>query len=302
MTEMTTGIKKRKWGDLPAAIGFLFPSLVLIIVFSFYPMAETIRLSLYKWNNVATQPSFIGLGNYIQLFSSDRFWNSIKVTFTYTIVVTAVSVIGGLLLAVLLNHPKLVLTSFWRVLYFLPTVTPTVAAAMVWILLFNPNYGFINVFLKEIGIAGPNWLSSTTWALPTVMSLGIWRRIGFTLIVYLAALQAIPKDYYESASIDGANAWNTFRYITIPLVAPTTVMLMILGIIDSFNVFDSVLVMTRGGPSGATEVLGQFLYSDAFTLFKMGLGSAIAVIILIITASITIFQWRVVGLGSYEEQ
>ena len=302
MENSTITHKKRKWGDLPAAFFFLFPSLVLIIIFSFYPMAETIKLSLFKWNNVAKDPVFIGFQNYIDLFTSDRFWNSIKVTFTYTFVVTAISVFGGLILAVLLNHPKLILSSFWRVLYFLPTVTPTVAAAMVWILLFNPNYGFINSFLRNFDVIGPNWLSTTKWALPTVMSLGIWRRIGFTLIVYLAALQAIPKDYYESANIDGANAWNTFRYITIPLVAPTTVMLVILGMIDSFNVFDAVLVMTRGGPDGATEVLGQYLYSDAFTLFKMGLGSAIAVIILIITASVTIFQWRVVGLGSFEEQ
>lgn len=302
MENLTLKHKNRKWGDLPAAALFLFPSLVLIIIFSFYPMAETIKLSLFKWNNVAKDPVLIGFQNYIDLFTSDRFWNSIQVTLTYTIVVTAVSVFGGLILAVLLNHPKLVLSSFWRVLYFLPTVTPTVAAAMVWILLFNPNYGFINSILREFNIIGPNWLSSTKWALPTVMTLGIWRRIGFTLIVYLAALQAIPKDYYESANIDGASAWNTLRYITIPLVAPTTVMLVILGMIDSFNVFDAVLVMTRGGPDGATEVLGQYLYSDAFTLFKMGLGSAIAVIILIITASITIFQWRVVGLGSYEEQ
>ena len=223
-------------------------------------------------------------------------------TFSYTFVVTAVSILGGLLLAVFLNQARLYFKSFWRVLYFLPTVTPTVAAAMVWILLFNPNYGFINTFLRNFDITGPNWLSSTTWAMPTVMTLGIWRRIGFTLIVYLAALQAIPNEYYESAAIDGVNAWQGFRYITLPLVAPTTVMLVILGMIDSFNVFDSVLVMTRGGPAGTTEVLGQYLYSDAFTLFKMGLGSAIAVIILIITASITILQWRVVGLGSYEEQ
>jgi ABC-type sugar transport systems, permease components len=297
-----TFLNKKRWGDLPIALLFLLPSLVLIIVFSFYPMFQTIKLSFYKWNDVGSTPVFWGLKNYLSLFSSDRFWNSLWVTAKYTVIVTAVSVIGGLLLAILLNQPKLIATSFWRVLYFLPTVTPTVAAAMVWILLFNPSYGFINVFLRQINITGPNWLSSTTWALPTVMSLGIWRRIGFTLIVYLAALQAIPKDYYESASLDGANAWQIFVSITLPLVAPTTVMLITLGLIDSFNVFDQVLVMTRGGPAGATEVIGQFLYSDAFTLFKMGLGSAIAVIILIITAGITILQWRVVGFGSYEEQ
>lgn len=302
MASNTKMIKRKNWGDLPAAVLFLLPSLVLIIIFSFYPMFQTVKLSLYKWNDVASQPVFIGLKNFGTLFASDRFWNSLWVTAKYTIVVTAVSVIGGLLLAILLNHPRLVATSFWRVLYFLPTVTPTVAAAMVWILLFNPSYGFINSFLRQLNVTGPNWLSSTVWALPTVMTLGIWRRIGFTLIVYLAALQAIPKDYYESASLDGANAWQTLVSITLPLVAPTTVMLITLGLIDSFNVFDQVLVMTRGGPAGATEVIGQFLYSDAFTLFKMGLGSAIAVIILIITASLTFFQWRTVGFGSYEEQ
>jgi multiple sugar transport system permease protein len=295
-------IRRIKWGDLPAAFLFLLPSLILIIIFNFYPMFETIKLSLYKWNDVSIAPVFIGFKNFVSLFQSDRFWNSLWVTGKYTLVVTFVSLICGLVLAALLNHPHLVFTSFWRVIYFLPNVTPTVAAAMVWILLFNPSYGIINVFLRQINIVGPNWLSDAAWALPTIMTLGIWRRIGFTLIVYLAALQAVPKDYYESADLDGANALQTFIYITMPLVAPTTVMLITLGMIDSFNVFDQVLVMTRGGPAGATEVIGQFLYTDAFTLFKMGLGSAIAVIILIITASITIFQWRVVGFGSYEEQ
>jgi multiple sugar transport system permease protein len=295
-------IRKIKWGDLPAAFFFLLPSLILIIIFNFYPMFETIKLSLYKWNDVSIAPAFIGLKNFVSLFQSDRFWNSLWVTGKYTLVVTFVSLICGLVLAALLNHPHLRFTSFWRVIYFLPNVTPTVAAAMVWILLFNPSYGIINVFLRQLNIVGPNWLSDVTWALPTIMTLGIWRRIGFTLIVYLAALQAVPKDYYESADLDGANALQTFIYITMPLVAPTTVMLITLGMIDSFNVFDQVLVMTRGGPAGATEVIGQFLYTDAFTLFKMGLSSAIAVIILIITASITIFQWRVVGFGSYEEQ
>ncbi len=296
-----TMTRKRRWGDAPAAILFLLPSFVLFAVFSFYPMLAAIRLSFFKWDNLAIAPVFNGLNNYIQLFQSERFWNSLRVTFTYMLAVTAISILIGLVLAVLLNNRFLALKSLWRVLFFLPTVTPTVAAAMVWMLLFNPTFGFINTLLRQVGITGPNWLSSTAWALPTLMTLGIWRRVGFTVIVYLAALQAIPNEYYESAQVDGANAWRAFRHITVPLVAPTTLMLVTLGLIDSFLVFDQVLVMTRGGPADATNVIGQFLYTDAFTLFKMGSGSAIAVVTLLIVASITLVQWRTVGFGASEE-
>jgi multiple sugar transport system permease protein len=292
---------RSRLGDVPAAVLLLLPSFILFLVFNFYPMFQAIRLSFFRWDNLAKLPEFTGLSNYVQLFSTPRFWNSIRITCTYTLIVTAASILIGLVLAVALNNRRLVFTSFWRVLYFLPTVTPTIAAAMVWILLFNPNFGFINTFLRSINIQGPNWLSSSHWALPTLMTLGIWRRVGFTVIVYLAALQAIPQEYYESAQVDGAGAWRSFTGITIPLVAPTTIMLVILGVIDSFLVFDQVLVMTRGGPSGSTEVIGQFLYSDAFTLFKMGTGSAISVLILIIIASITLIQWRIFGFGSTEE-
>lgn len=287
--------------DLPVAILFLLPSLALLVVFSFYPMFKAIHLSFFKWDNIAIPPVFVGLNNYLHLFSDGRFWNSLRITFTYMVFVTAISIALGLIIAVILNHRWLIFSSFWRVLCFLPTVTPTVAAAMVWIILFNPSFGFINTFLRQIGIHGPNWLSSTQWALPTLMTLGIWRRVGFTIIVYLAALQAIPQEYYESAQVDGASGLRSFIHITIPLVAPTTIMLATLGMIDSFLVFDQVLVMTRGGPAGATEVIGQFLYTDAFTLFKMGTSSALAVIILIIVAALTLLQWRWVGFGSNEE-
>jgi multiple sugar transport system permease protein len=299
---MQSSIPRRKrWGDAPVAVLFLLPSFILFAIFSFYPMYSAIRLSFFKWNNIAVPPVFTGLNNYIQLFHTERFWNSLRVTFLYMIGVTAISILLGLFLAALLNNRYLVWKSLWRVLYFLPTVSPTIAAAMVWILLFNPTFGLINTTLRNMGIDGPNWLSSTTWALPTVMSLGIWRRLGFTVIVYLAALQAIPNEYYESAQVDGASAWRSFWSITVPLVAPSTLMLITLGFIDSFMVFDQILIMTRGGPAGATEVIGQFLYTDAFTLFKMGTGSAISVVTLVIVASLTLLQWRTVGFGKNEE-
>ncbi|MEI7845202.1 MAG: sugar ABC transporter permease [Chloroflexota bacterium] len=294
-------INRLRRNDLLTATLFLLPSLVVLGVFNFYPVGVVFFLSLFKWDNLSKVKTFIGLDNFFTLTQSDRFWNSLKVTAEYTLVVTVISIILGLILAVLLNNGFLMGKSFWRGIFFLPVVTPTVAAAMVWILLFNPGFGFVNVILRYFGIEGLNWLADKTWALPTVMSLGIWRRIGFTLILYLAALQSLSKEYYESAEIDGANSLQRFFSITVPLLRSTTIMLVILGVIDSFLVFDQVMVLTRGGPANATEVIGMFMYSNSFSLFKLGYGSAISVVMFLVVALFTILQWRFVGFGSAEE-
>ncbi|PKO19027.1 MAG: ABC transporter permease [Chloroflexi bacterium HGW-Chloroflexi-10] len=277
---------------------FLLPSLLVLGIFNFYPTFSIFWLSLFQWDNLSKVKKFIFLENFVSLMQNDRFWNALWVTLQYTLVVTVISIILGLVLAVLLNNRFLAGISFWRGLFFLPVVTPTVAAAMVWILLFNPGFGFVNVILRALGLEGLNWLADTTWALPTVMSLGVWRRLGFTLILYLAALQSLPKDYFDSAEVDGANAWQRFIYIIVPLLKSTTVMLIILGIIDSFLVFDQVLVLTRGGPANATEVIGMFMYSTSFSLFKLGYGAAISVVMFLVVALFTLLQWRIVGFGS----
>ncbi len=287
--------------DLPTALLFLLPSLLVLGVFNFYPIGVVFKLSFFKWDNLSKVKTFIGLDNYLTLLQSDRFWNSLTVTFEYTVVVTVISIALGLILAVLLNNRFLLGKSAWRSMFFLPVVTPTVAAAMVWILLFNPGFGFVNVALRALGIQGLNWLADKTWALPTVMSLGIWRRLGFTLILYLAALQGLSKDYYESAEVDGASGLQRFFYITVPLLRSTTIMLVILGVIDSFLVFDQVMVLTRGGPANATEVIGMFMYSNSFSLFKLGYGSAISVVMFLVVAFFTLMQWRFVGFGSAGE-
>jgi multiple sugar transport system permease protein len=286
--------------DIPTAVLFLLPSVLILGVFSFYPIVDVIRLSLYKWDNMGPVRTFVGGDNFRALLGSGRFWNSLAVTFEYALVVTAASIVGGLVLAVLLNQRWLAAKSAWRSLYFLPTITPTVAAAMVWLLLFNPGIGYVNVVLRAVGITGPNWLGDQTWALPTIMLLGIWRRVGFNLVIYLAALQSLAMEQYEAAEVDGANAWQRFRFLTIPLVKPTTAMLVILGIVDSFLVFDQIMVLTRGGPAGATEVIGFFMYLNAFTFFKMGYGAAIAVVILVVIAALTLMQWRFSGFGASE--
>ncbi len=282
------------------AILFLIPATIVLLTFNYYPLVSIFQLSLYKWENLSPNRTFIGLQNYFELFLNNRFWNSLQVTFTYTAIVTLVSILIGLLLAIALNDRNLIWKSFWRSLYFLPTITPSVAAAMVWMLLFNPSIGYANKLLSYFNIQGPNWLADTTWALPTVMLLGIWRRIGFNLIIYLAALQSIPGEYYESAMVDGANRQSKFWYITVPLLKPTTIMLVIFGIIDSFLVFDQIMVLTRGGPVNVTEVIGWYMYINAFKFFKMGYGSAISVVIFVIIAIMTLLQWRFVGFETVD--
>lgn len=287
--------------DRLTAILFLLPSLIILGVFNFYPVGVVFFLSLFKWDNLSKSRTFIGLDNFISLAHSERFWNSLVITAEYALVVTAISMMLGLILAVLLNNHFLAGKSFWRGIFFLPVVTPTVAAAMVWVLLFNPGFGFVNIILRYAGLNGLNWLADKHWALPTVMSLGIWRRLGFTLILYLAALQSLSREYYESAEMDGATPFQQFIYITVPLLRSTTIMLVILGVIDSFLVFDQVMVLTRGGPSNATEVIGMFMYSTSFSLFKLGYGSAISVVMFLVVAVFTLLQWRLVGFGSAEE-
>lgn len=281
---------------------FLLPAVIIIFSFSYYPILSIFNLSFFKWENLSPERTFIGLQNYINLFQNPRFWNSIKVTSIYTVSVTTISIFIGLILAVVVNIKQLFLKSFWRSLFFLPIVTPTVAAAMVWRLLFNSSVGYANKFLALFQIQGPNWLADKQWALFAIILLGIWKRIGFNLILYLAALQSIPDEYYESAMVDGANRSKRFQYITFPLLKPTTIMLAMLGIIDSFLVFDQVLVLTRGGPINTTEVIGWYMYNNAFSFLKMGYGAAISVVIFIIIAVLTILQWRFVGFGSAEQE
>lgn len=294
-------LTRLRHSDIPTAIIFLAPSLLILGTFNFYPIAEVFRLSLFKWDNLSSIKTFIGFDNFISLFHNARFWNSLIVTGEYTLVVTALSIFLGLVLAVFLNNKFLLGKSFWRSMFFLPVVTPTVAAAMVWILLFNPGFGLVNVVMRAIGLEGLNWLADTTWALPTLMTLGVWRRLGFTTMLYLAAIQSLSTEYYESAEIDGANALQRFLHLTVPLLRSTTIMLVILGIVDSFLVFDQVMVLTRGGPGDATEVIGMFMYSTSFSAFKLGYGAAISVIMFIVVAVFTLMQWRFVGFGSAEE-
>ena len=285
-------------GDLWTAIVCLLPAIILFGAFNIFPLLYSGYLSLVKWDGLSPKKTFVGLANYVGLARSADFWNSLGVTLYYMIGVTILGIAASLIVALVLNA-RMSGLSFYRTIYFTPEITSCVAAAVVWKYLFDPGSGFVNVALRSIHLPAPAWLSSTTWAMPAIILVGIWKGLGFKMVIYLAALQSIPRQYYEAAKTDGANAWARFRYITIPLLVPTTILLIIKSVIDSFLVFDQVFVMTgrTGSPMGATDVVGLLLYRNAFDYWKMGTASAVGWVTFMVIFTITLTQWKLFGFG-----
>ncbi|RIH87462.1 carbohydrate ABC transporter permease [Calidithermus roseus] len=286
----------RTLGEWPAALFFLLPTVAVLGTFNFYPALYSLYLSLFEWNGLSPTREFVGLANYARLLASGEFWNSLRVTLLYAGGVTLLALALGLGVAVLLNQP-IRGQAVYRVLYFLPVITPTVASGVVWKYLFDPTQGVVNRGLVGVGLEGPSWLSDPSWALVAVVVVGVWKRVGFNMVVYLAALQGIPKTYYEAAQLDGADSWQQFRYITLPLLAPTTFFLVVTALIDAFQVFDLVYVMTSGGPLGSTDVLGYYLYRQGFRYSELGFASAVAYVMFALIFLVTVIQFRLTRGG-----
>lgn len=287
----------RSLKNLPVALLFLLPAIVILGVFNFYPALYSLYLSFFEWNGVSPERPFVGLQNYQRLFASAEFWNSLRVTLIYAGAMTLAALALGMFVAVLLNQ-DIFGRALYRALYFLPVITPTVAAGVVWKYLFDPSQGVVNRLLGGIGIQGPSWLTDPGWALVAVVIVGVWKRVGFNMVVYLAALQGIPRMYYEAAELDGANAWQRFRAVTLPLLGPSTFFLSVTALIDAFQVFDLVYVMTSGGPLKSTDVIGFYLYRYGFRFYELGFASAIAYVMFALIFVVTIVQFRLSRGGS----
>jgi multiple sugar transport system permease protein len=303
-TPQPTGLRawyrrKNRLGDLSAAVICLIPAIVILGLFSFYPIVYSGYLSLVEWDGLAKSRPFVGFDNYRRLWESGDLENSIRVTLYYAAGVTVGGLALGLLIALLLETVVRGRT-FYRTVYFLPVVTATVAVAVVWKLLLDPSTGYVNVTLREFGFTGESWLRSPTWAMPAVIAVGIWKRLGFNVIVFIAGLQSVPKEIQEAATVDGAGSFHLFKDITLPLLAPTTLMLAIMGVIDAFLVFDQIYLMTNGGPIGKTDVLGLLLYRQAFSYFDLGGASAVGWVMFALIAAISLVQWRAYGSGTRE--
>lgn len=273
-------------------VGLLFVAPVVLgtLVFDIAPIIVSFVAGFTQWDGI-NQPQFVGLDNYIRLFTGDRLFKvSLVNTMTYSLATIPLSILVGLFLAILVNDRWL--SGLFKTMYFAPHITSTIAIGVVWSWILAPGYGLLNNILARVGIDGPAWLFSRTWAMPAVVMVSIWRTAGYNMVLYLAGLRGISQQYYEAAKIDGANSWHLFRYVTWPMLTPTTLFLTIMSFITSFQVFDLVYIMTEGGPGTATTVYIYYLYQNAFHFFRMGLASAMAWILFAVIAAITLLQWR----------
>ena len=270
---------------------FIAPNLLLFCVFIFFPLFYALYISLHEWSLIG-DAEYVGAANYRRIVSDGLFWRALGNTALYSLATVPTSLVLGLLLAVALNR-DLAGRTVLRSVFFLPVVVSNVAAAIIVAWLFNDNYGVINAVLKTLGVGPVPWLSSPAWALPSLVIATLWIRLGFCMIVYLAALQSIPPNLYEAARIDGASRGQQFRFITVPMLAPATFLLLILNVIYSFQVFDLIYVMTGGGPGFSTTMIVQYIYTAAFVTSEMGYASAMGLVLFAIVLVFTLVQWRV---------
>lgn len=284
-------------------IGLLFvlPGLISYFAWTLYPIFKSFIMSLFEWNiNPAIPNKFIGLANYFELFQDPKFYTSLKNTILYTVVTVPGQMILGFLVAILLNR-KMKGQTLFRLLYYLPVVTSWVIVSILFQYLFAAQGGLVNFLLKDILHIIPKniaWLSNPKTAMIPIYTLGIWKGIGWSMLIFLAGLQGIPKEIYEAASLDGANSWKKTIKITIPLMVPTIVFELVMLTIGGFNVFLSVYVMTGGGPMCSTEVLSSYMFKEAFDYFHFGYGAAISVIFFLIVFTISQLQRKLLSKRS----
>lgn len=270
---------------------FIAPNIILFSVFIFFPLFYAFFISFHEWSLIDT-PLYTGTENYGRLLQDRQFWQALGNTVLYSLATVPTSLALGLAVAIGLNR-ELFARTLLRSAFFLPVVISSVATAVIAAWLFNDNYGVVNAILGRFGIRPVAWLSTTQWALPSIIITTLWTRIGFCMVVYLAALQSISPSYYEAARIDGATRWQQFRFVTWPLLRPTTFLLLILNVIHSFQVFDLIFVMTGGGPGFSTTMLVQYIYQAAFATSEMGYASAMGVVLFLLVLVFTLIQWRV---------
>jgi multiple sugar transport system permease protein len=284
---------RREW----TAYLFNAPGLILFCVFVIYSLYTSFTLSFHQWDILQPVKPFVGLDNYREVLHDGAFWGSIGHTIYYVLGSVPAEMAIALGLALLLNT-KIRGLGIFRTAYYLPVITPLVVAAIIWKWVYNADFGLANFYLLKFHLISHPllWLSDSRLAMPAVIMMTIWKSVGFNMVVYLAGLQAIPNEFYEAADVDGAGAWQRFRRITFPLVAPTTFFLLIINTIGATKDFASIFVMTNGGPpgpGGATTTVVYYIYTQAFKFFRMGYASALAytLFVLLFVLSFTQFRW-----------
>ncbi|MGI6565799.1 MAG: sugar ABC transporter permease [Firmicutes bacterium] len=266
---------------------FILPWLIGVLLLALGPMAASLGLSLTKYE-ILTPPRYIGMANYQRIWNDELFWVSLWNTVYYVVVGVPLRLLLALFLAMLLNQ-QLKGMRFFRTIFYLPSVTAGVAVSLLWSWIFEPEFGVLNALLATIGINGPSWLGSTTWAMPALIIMSVWN-VGRPMLIFLAGLQSVPSYLYEVVELDGGGAWTKFRTVTVPMMTPIIFFNLIMTLIQSFQVFTNAYIMTGGGPANATLVYILYLYNNAFQWLHMGYASALAWVLFAIVFILTLAQ------------
>ena len=275
---------------------FVTPALVLFGIFSVAPVLYAFYLAFTDYR-VLSPPRWIGIANFIAMIHDPVFWDALRNTTYYAIGYVPGTMVLGLLAAVLLNRPLRGVYAY-RAAFYIPVVTSIIVASVVWLWIYTPQFGLLNWALSLVGIRGLPWLYNTTWAMPAITFMNVWKDLGYAMIIYLAALQGIPVHLYEAAAVDGANGRDSFLKITLPLLGPATFFIFVISCISSFQVFGAVYVMTKGGPAHATTTLVYEIYMNSFQALHMGYGAAESVALFAIIFVLSITNFRFLGQGT----
>ena len=281
-----TGIKK-----LFKVLLFVLPSMIPMSLFWIYPILKSGWVSLTDWDYMSTDYHFVGLENYTDIFDDRRFWDAFAHTGVFAIGTIIPTIVLGLVFALLLQN-QLKGKAIYRFLLFSPWITPTVAISIVWSWIFQPKGGMANEILSLLNLPALEWINSSDTALLSVIIVTVWKSIGYACIFYLTALDKIPTERYEAASLDGAGFFKKLIYISIPGISPTTFFLTIITMVDALKAYDQIQILTQGGPSGSTRTLTYLYYQLGFEEFKMGRASAVAIIIVLVTVTLSFIQFK----------
>lgn len=277
---------------------FVSPTVVGFLIFFVGPLLAVFYYATTEWNLLSGESTFIGFENFADaLTRNPDFWGVMRNSVIFAIGLVPLNMALALMLAVALSRPRRGVV-FFRTVFFAPVITSAVAWAIVWKFLLQGEAGAVNHMLALVGIDGPNWLREPDWAMVSVIVTRVIKMVGLNMILYIAALQAVPRDYEEAARLEGASGWQIFRMITWPLIAPTTLIIMVLTTIGSFKVFDHIYLMTGGGPENGTLVLAFYIYQQAFEFFEIGYASALAIVMFFIVLALTIVQVLLRAKGS----
>jgi ABC-type sugar transport system permease subunit len=289
--KLRTGVVKRRQRLDSDPVGYLLilPFYMFLAVFVLFPIAFNFYLSFTNYN-LSTR-EWVGWSNYAAMLHDQFFFISMKNTAIYTFFTLLLTVVLGLIFAVLLNF-KLYGTKWIRLSFFSPHVTSMVAVSMIWVWIYEPSHGIANSLLETLGISGKQWLYDANWALPAVIFTSVWKSLGYNIVIYLAGLQSIPRHLYEASAVDGAGGIKQFFHITIPQIKPITFFLIVTGLINNFNVFEQIMIMTGGGPLNSTTTIVHQIYSRAFQQFQIGYAASLSMVMLLMIGLITAANFR----------